>query len=73
MWLMNGAELSSGAIVEHDQRMWRPVQIGDFNGDGKADIVVRHKNGDLAMWLMDGATVLSNQPITNMPLGWIAQ
>jgi hypothetical protein len=56
IWLMNGAEPPSGAIIENGQTMWTPVQIGDFNGDGKADIIWRHRNGDLAIWLMDGPT-----------------
>jgi hypothetical protein len=27
---------------------------GDFNGDGKSDIIWQHDNGAAALWLMDG-------------------
>jgi hypothetical protein len=34
-----------------------PVRCGPF-GDGKADILWRHSSGQVAIWLMEGATVL---------------
>jgi alpha-tubulin suppressor-like RCC1 family protein len=35
------------------------VGTGDYNGDGKSDILWRHKtNGELWVWLMNGATAL---------------
>lgn len=35
----------------------RPV-VGDFNGDGKADVALRN-GSQFSYWLMDGATILS--------------
>ena len=36
------------------------VGTGDYNGDGKSDILWRHlTNGELWVWLMNGATTLS--------------
>ena len=37
---------------------WRIVGTGDFNGDGKADLLLRHANGGTNVFLMSGATVL---------------
>jgi hypothetical protein len=31
----------------------------DFNGDGKSDIAWRDSQGNIAMWIMDGATIKS--------------
>ena len=33
---------------------WHIEGIGDFNGDGKSDIIWQGDNGAAAMWLMDG-------------------
>ena len=33
---------------------WSVKQIGDFNGDGKSDIVWQHTDGSTAVWLMNG-------------------
>ena len=39
---------------------WHVKGSGDFDGDGKADIIWQGDNGTAAMWLMDGtnATVV---------------
>ena len=43
----------------------------DFNGDGKADLVWRDTvNGTVAVWLMDGATVISSGITGGVPLNW---
>jgi hypothetical protein len=46
------------------------VSTGDFNGDGKADIVWRDTVGDTSIWLMNGAAVLSAGGLGNVPTTW---
>jgi hypothetical protein len=36
------------------------VGVGDFNGDGKADILWRHTSGTTAVWLLNGLSVIGN-------------
>ncbi len=44
---------------------------GDFNGDGKADIAWQNNNdGTPAVWLMNGATLLSGAALSNPGLSW---
>ena len=37
---------------------WKIVGVGDFNGDGKPDLVWQHKDGWLSLWYMNGFTML---------------
>ena len=46
------------------------VGTGDFNGDGKSDIVWRDTSGNTAIWLMNGAAVLSAGGLGNVPTTW---
>ena len=42
----------------------------DFNGDGFSDIAWSDGNGDVAFWLMNGATVLSSGGVGGIPPAW---
>ena len=61
IWLMDGTNVTfagavgpfaSGALAG-----WQIKGSGDFNGDGKSDIVWQGQDGNPAIWLMDGTTV----------------
>ena len=63
-WLMNGA--SAGDVLETrtllEDPAWRLVQTGDFNGDGRDDLLFANETtGEVVMWLMDGTTVLESK------------
>jgi hypothetical protein len=51
---------------------WKIVGVGDLNGDGYSDYVWQSSSGDIAAWLMRGATMLAggllNYP--NVGLKW---
>jgi hypothetical protein len=70
---MNGAIVSSSQTpgVVGDLN-WQIKGVGDFNGDGKADVLWRHAtSGQTAIWLMDGATISSiGAPGTVSDLNW---
>jgi hypothetical protein len=42
----------------------------DFNGDGYSDIAWQDGSGDLALWLMRGATVLFSSGVGSVPTVW---
>jgi hypothetical protein len=37
--------------------------VGDFNGDGKADVLWRDISGNEAIWFMSGSTIVSYSEI----------
>jgi translation initiation factor IF-1 len=61
MWLMDGTTIlpGSGPLPKVADTNWAVVGTGDFDGDGRCDILWRHQiNGSNSMWLMDGTTML---------------
>jgi hypothetical protein len=62
VWYMNGAGVISNTsmISQGIDTNWEIVGTGDFNNDGNMDILWRDKiNGDVAVWYMNGAGVVS--------------
>jgi choice-of-anchor B domain-containing protein len=63
VWFMDGVVLRGGTFTTPPalaDLQWRIVAAGDYNGDGKVDIVWRHGGaGQIVVWLMDGTTLVS--------------
>ena len=65
VWHVNGAVINGGVLSIASQGLlptvadagWSVAGIGDFNGDGKADILWRHTDGTNYVWMIDGATI----------------
>lgn len=84
LWLMNGITRSSVVTLPLvADTFWRPMgqprfktgQDSDFNGDGKADLFLRHAtNGQNAVWFLNGPTfssLTSLTPITDN--NWVVE
>lgn len=62
VWFMDGTQRTSAAFldpVDPGDEDWRVVGTGDFNNDGKTDILFQHDDGTLAVWYMDGIKLSS--------------
>ncbi len=77
MWLMNGTTPTAEAGLGAVDPAWQIAgtaslvqSTGDFDGDGKADILWRHSGGDVAIWEMNGTTPKLEVDIGNVPTSW---
>jgi len=74
-WLMNGASMpktQAYASIKPDQ-LWIPYGLGDFDGNGKADVFWWNTgNGQTSAWLMNGTNTPTYVTYYNVPdsSGW---
>ena len=74
-WFMNGPTIAGAGSISPARGSdvnWRLVGLGDFDGDGKPDLVWRNQGtGADEIWLMNGLTRTSVVPIFSVPdVGW---
>ena len=69
-WTMNGSAITSSQDVTLNgtaatpDASWSIAGIGDFNGDGRSDMLWRNAGGALMDWTMDGPQIASAQEVT---------
>ncbi len=70
IWYMDGTNLRSLALAPSvsGDPTWKVAGVGDFNQDGKPDLVWRNQSsGSNTIWLMDNTTILNNQGFAAIP------
>ena len=69
-WTMNGSQISSSQLITSQGATvtlgsaWNVSGLGDFNGDGDADVLLQNANGTFADWTMNGSQIASSQLLT---------
>jgi ELWxxDGT repeat protein len=60
VWEMSGGQISqaglvtTGGVVANPGPNWKVEATGDFNGDGKSDLVLQNTDGNVAIWNING-------------------
>ena len=52
---------------------WSIAQTGDYNGDGKTDILWIDNKGDIAIWFIDDAQTLTSASLGTIGTNWSVQ
>ena len=71
LWFMNGTTLVSStlALPPVTDFNWQIQGAGDFNGDGKAELVWRnYATGQNVLWFLNGTTLASSIFIESLPI-----
>ena len=70
IWLMNGLAVSQSGGLGNIGTRWNVAQTGDYNSDGKSDILWRDTSGNSAIWFMNGLAIGSTTGLGNVPTTW---
>src|SRR5256886_7317221 len=65
---MNGTTNTGGSLRTQADLNWQVAGVGDFNGDGRADILWRNSStGENYVWLMNGTTITGKGSVRTEP------
>ena len=77
VWLMNGTNAASVSAIgpfapfpTNPGPGWHIKDDGDFDGDGKSDVLWQNDDGTPAVWLMNGLTAGSTGALSNPGPSW---
>jgi hypothetical protein len=59
--------IDSAKIGPNPGPSWKLVGTGDFNGDGKSDLLWQNTSGQVAIWEMDGTNVIDSAKVGPNP------
>ena len=70
-WGMNGTTHVSTTNLGQVATAWNMATSGDFNGDGKRDLLFQSMpTGQCTIWLLSGTTVIGKMGFPTVPLPW---
>ena len=67
---MHGTKPTAETLVQTLDSSWHAVAAGDFDGDGKSDILFQNASGPVDIWLMNGTTPIAETLVQNLDSSW---
>ena len=67
---MNGTSFIGGGALANPGLSWHVAGTGDFNGDGKTDILWQNSDGTPAIWEMNGTSFIGGGGLANPGPSW---
>src|SRR5215831_13113563 len=67
---MNGTSIIGAAALPNSGPSWHVIGTGDFNGDGKADIIWQNTDGLPFIWEMNGTSMIGGAVLPNSGPSW---
>jgi hypothetical protein len=74
LWTMDGPTILSNTVIAGTPAFgampayWHIADTGDFTGDGNTDILWRDDAGRVVLWEMNGATIVNNALVADVPI-----
>jgi len=69
---MNGTNVIAAASLGNPGPGWHIMGVGDYNHDGKSDILWQNSSGAVAVWEMKGTNAIATTIIANPGPTWHA-
>ena len=66
----NGTQVAGGFLLDNPGSGWHVRGTGDFNGDGKADLVLQNDSGLIVVDYTNGGAVIGRDTISNPGSAW---
>ncbi len=79
VWFLDGTKLVASRLIEPSHpgdSGWRVRGLGDFNADGKQDLLFQHVDGRLAVWALDGGVLVEAfllDPLSTTEPQWVVK
>jgi hypothetical protein len=70
MWLVDGLGILGGTIILGPGTGYSVNRTGDFDGDGRTDLLWQHTDGSTAIWFMNGLNITSIVDLLGSSTGW---
>ena len=70
-WFTDGRAVQRAVYLNPNRldTAWTIAALADFNGDGKADLVLQHDDGRLGVWYMNGTTLAGSAYLNPSSIG----